>query len=248
MGKNFWYKNKNCMMKRHDICNLAEMENGLVYCGILWFLMGEAVDHDAELRYSEKKAYTARTLAPVCHTDAKTMQDALDAFVDLELIEIREDGTIYIELVAENIGCETKWAQKKKAWREKQGQTEDNSGQTEDKKGQCPQNVLKMSPQKEDMSDKSIEYRVKSIEIRDKIDKKKKIEDKSSILKEEDEISIEDIFDACEKYGFDYVDCKAFYDYYSERSWNDAEGKRIKNVESLLKKWNENNKKEIEEV
>jgi hypothetical protein len=46
-------------------------------------------------------------LASVCHVDAEIMRKALDAFESLDLIQVREDGTIVIPKMTEMIGSET---------------------------------------------------------------------------------------------------------------------------------------------
>ena len=116
MGSYYWLKLNKNIFKRHDLLDLRSIF-GLPFEAIFIHMMAESIDHDGCLRYSEKKPYTARTLAPLVSTDEKTMQEALDAFLELELIEILDDGTIRIPLAVENIGSETEWAEKKRRQR-----------------------------------------------------------------------------------------------------------------------------------
>lgn len=227
MSKFYWLKLKKDFFKRHDLLNLRSMENGLAFEAIFIHLMTEAIDHEGCLRYSDKKAYTARTLAPLASTDEKTMRDALNAFIDLELIEIDKDGTIYVPLSVENMGSDTSWAEKKRQYREKQ-KTEE--GQTEDK-------PRTNRGQKKDMSDKSIEYRDKRLEIRDK---KEEIEDNklSSLSSRAREIPTKDeVIRFAHSHKIDKtIDVDQWYDFYTEQDWK-IQGQDIQDWKALLMKW-----------
>ena len=224
MGRFYWLKLKKDFFKRHDLLNLRSMQNGLTYEAIFIHLMAEAIDHDGCLRYSEKKPYTARTLAPLATTDEKTMSEALEAFEDLELIEINEDGTIYVPLAIENLGSETEWAEKKRKYRDTSRTDEDN--------------VLEMSSPKKTKSDKSIEYRDKSTEYRDK---KEEIEDnKLSSLSSRAEREIpskNEVVKYAHSHKIDRViDVDQWYQFYQEQEWK-IQGEDIKDWKSLLMKW-----------
>lgn len=229
MGKFFWLKLKKDFFKRHDLLNLRSMENGLTFEAIFIHLMTEAIDHEGYLRYSNKKAYTARTLAPLASTDEKTMKEALDAFEDLELIEIGEDGTIFVPLSVENMGSDTSWAEKKRQYREK---LKTEEGQTEDKS-------RTNRGQKEDMSDKSIEYRDKSIENRDK--KKEKDERDKSLSSKKREIPTKDeVIRFAHTQKIDrIIDADQFWNFYTDQEWK-IQGEDIKDWKSLLMKWANN--------
>ena len=130
MGKYYWLKLQKDFFKKHKMVILRSMENGMTYEAIFIHLMAESIDHEAMLRFSDSKPYTPKTLSPLIGTDPKTLADALEVFQDLELIEILEDGTIFVPLASENIGSDTTWAEKKRQYRDKlkteQGQLEDN--------------------------------------------------------------------------------------------------------------------------
>ena len=227
MSKFYWLKLKKDFFKRHDLLNLRSLENGLAFEAIFIHLMTEAIDHEGYLRYSDKKAYTARTLAPLASTDEKTMKDALEAFEDLELIEIDKDGTIYVPLSVENMGSDTSWAEKKRQYREK---LKTEEGQTEDKS-------RTNRGQKEDMSDKSIENRDKSIEIREK---KKDERDKSLSSKKREIPTKNDVISFAHAQKIDKViDADQFWSFYEGQEWK-IEGEPIRDWKSLLMKWANN--------
>lgn len=99
----YWLKMKRDFFKRHDIRVLESMENGKEYSLFYVKLMLESIDHNGELRYSEKKPYTVEMLSAITDTVCETVKDALDTLEELELVEISDDGTYIIPQVAEMI-------------------------------------------------------------------------------------------------------------------------------------------------
>ena len=234
MGRFFWLKLKKDFFKRHDLLNLRSMENGLTYEAIFIHLMTEAIDHDGYLRYSEKKAYTARTLAPLASTDENTMKDALEAFEDLELIETLKDGTIYVPLSMANMGFEVDNANanRQRRYRERHANVTNNNACVTENNADVTHDVINRN--------ESIEYRVKSIEYRDKkeeIDNDKSLSLSSrarEIPKKDDVI----------KFAHDHklnrvIDVDAWYDFYSEQEWK-IKGEDIQDWKALLMKWASN--------
>ncbi|MBQ1296767.1 MAG: phage replisome organizer N-terminal domain-containing protein [Clostridiales bacterium] len=114
MSKRFyWFKMPCRFFKRHDMTILEGFQEqvtvpiGSMYSLIYTKLCCESVDHNGELRFSEKLPYTKEMLASVCRVDAEIMGKALDVFESLDLIQTKEDGTIVIPKMAEMIGSET---------------------------------------------------------------------------------------------------------------------------------------------
>ena len=251
MGSYYWLKLNKNIFKRHDLLDLRSIF-GLPFEAIFIHLMAESIDHDGCLRYSEKKPYTARTLAPLVSTDEKTMQEALDAFLELELIEILDDGTIRIPLAVENIGSETEWAEKKRQFRDKmrtqRGHKEDNVlGMSSecpqdvlDKSAECPSDVQNVRGQKRTMSDKRIELRDKSKENRDKIEDSENNKLFSSSSREEEwKPKKDDVFSFALE---NHLTCvSVFWDYYQARNWM-IKDSPIRDWRSLLRVWEKNSK------
>lgn len=254
MGSYYWLKLNKNIFKRHDLLDLRSIF-GLPFEAIFIHMMAESIDHDGCLRYSEKKPYTARTLAPLVSTDEKTMQEALDAFLELELIEILDDGTIRIPLAVENIGSETEWAEKKRQFRDKvrtqRGHKEDNVLDMSSERPQdvlnvseeCPSDVQNVRGQKRTMSDKRIELRDKSTEYR-----VKSIDNSSSSYSsdigqgdsEEWKPKKEDVFSFALENNLTCV--SAFWDYYQARNWM-IKDSPIRDWRSLLRVWEKNKEK-----
>lgn len=96
------------------------MPIGSMFSLIYTKLCCESVDHNGELRFSEKLPYTTEMLASVCKVDADIMGKAMEAFKGLDLIQVKEDGTIVIPSMTKMIGSETAQAQYMREKREAQ--------------------------------------------------------------------------------------------------------------------------------
>ena len=64
-GKYYWLKLKKDFFKRHDIRILESMPDGHISVLFYLKLMLESVDHEGELRFSEKTAYQMANPCPL---------------------------------------------------------------------------------------------------------------------------------------------------------------------------------------
>ena len=103
----YWLKLNRNFFKRHDITILEGMPGGRENVLLYLKLMAEAIDHKGELRYSDKIPYTPEMLALVTRSSAEIVQQAMDAFRGLGLMETKEDGTLYFPEVAKLLDSET---------------------------------------------------------------------------------------------------------------------------------------------
>ena len=117
MGSYYWLKLKKDFYKRHDMMILEAMENGKEIELIYIKMLCEAIDHNGELRFNDHIAYTPSLLAPVFNTTEEMIKASLSVLTDLELIDIKEDGTIQMTKMGSFIGYETDMAEKKKMQR-----------------------------------------------------------------------------------------------------------------------------------
>lgn len=248
MGSFYWLKLKKDFFKRHDMIILRSMENGLTYEAIFIHLMAESIDHEAKLRYSDRKPYTALTLSAICDVSQEIMKDALKVFEDLELIEILEDGTIFIPLASENIGSATDNANanRQRRYRERQAEQARNNADDMDNVTECNGKRYGSVTKRNE----SIEYRDKSLEIREKkeeIDNDKSLSLSSrarEIPKKDDVIR----FAHAQKID-KVIDAEQFWTFYEGQEWK-IEGEPIRDWKSLLMKWANNirDRKNISEV
>ena len=205
-GKYYWLKLKRDFFKRHDIHILNGMEYGREVVLFYIKLMLESVDHEGELRFSERLPYSNKMLANLTDTPESLVDTSMEILQDFKLIDIDENGTIILPKVMEMIGFETDWAKKKREYRDKKGQGEDTE-RTE--QGQSEDNVLPMS-------DKSIEIRDKRLEIRDK-NKEREYREKNApphFIPP----TVEEVYLYCEQ-RHNGIDAQRFVDYYTAKGW-----------------------------
>jgi len=137
----YWLKLKKNFFQQHQIKVLKSLPNGRLYALIYLELMAESTSHDGELRYSKLLPYDIVTLSAVIDEDKDNVEKAIETLVNLELVEILDDGTIYLREIEKLIGSETGQTIRKREAKLKSGNS-----------------VVK----------NTLEYRDKSIEIRDK--------------------------------------------------------------------------------
>lgn len=115
--KYYWLKLKRDFFKRHDIQIIEDMPNGKDYILFYVKLLCESVDHDGRLRFNEEIPYNEEMLATITRTNIDTVRSAIKIFTQLQMMEILDDGTIYMREVQKMLGCESYWAEKKRLQR-----------------------------------------------------------------------------------------------------------------------------------
>ena len=116
-GKYYWLKLKRDFFKRHDIRIIEAMPNGKDYILFYLKLLLESVDHEGSLRFSDTVPYNEHMLAVVTDTNIDIVKSAMKLFLELNMMSICDDRTIYMTEVEKLIGSETKWAEKKRLQR-----------------------------------------------------------------------------------------------------------------------------------
>lgn len=117
--KYYWLKLKRDFFKRHDIRIIEEMPNGKDYILFYLKLLLESIDHEGTLRFSDAIPYNEQMLSVVTNTNIDIVRSAMKIFIDLNMIDIFDDQTIYMTEVDKLIGSETEWAKKKRVQRGK---------------------------------------------------------------------------------------------------------------------------------
>lgn len=133
-GKYYWLKLKRDFFKRHDIRIVEEMPNGKEYILFYLKLLCESVDHDGSLRFSDEIPYNENMLAVITNTNVDIVKAACKLFTELQMMDILDDGTLYMREVNTMIGsaANNDNANRQRAFRErqKQLQIEVNTGET----------------------------------------------------------------------------------------------------------------------
>ncbi len=120
-GKKFyWLKLKRDFFKRHDIRIIEEMPNGKDYVLFYLKLLLESIDHEGSLRFSDTIPYNENMLAVVTNTNIDIVRSAMRLFIELGLMSICDDQTIYMAEVEKMIGSESESAGRVRRFRENQ--------------------------------------------------------------------------------------------------------------------------------
>jgi predicted phage replisome organizer len=149
----YWLKLKRDFFKRHDIRIIEAMQNGKDYVLFYMKLLLESIDHEGMLRFSDTIPYNEDMLSTITNTNIDIVRTAIKIFRELEMMEILDDGTIYMQEIQKMIGHESYWADQKRKKRSEMPMESLNVGQ-------CPTNVQHLST----MSNQEIEIE-KEIEI-----------------------------------------------------------------------------------
>ena len=115
--KYYWLKLKRDFFKRHDIRIVESMPNGKDYILFYLKLLLESIDHEGTLRFSETIPYNEQMLSVVTNTNIDTVRSAMKLFIELNMMTVFDDQTIFMTEVDKLIGSETEWAKKKRVQR-----------------------------------------------------------------------------------------------------------------------------------
>ncbi len=103
-GKYYWLKLKRDFFKRHDIRIIEEMPNGKDYILFYLKLLLESIDHEGSLRFSDTIPYNEQMLSVVTHTNVDIVRNAMKLFIELNMMSVCDDQTIYMNEVEKLIG------------------------------------------------------------------------------------------------------------------------------------------------
>ena len=130
--KYFWLRLRKDFFKRHDVRILEAMPNGKEYVLFYLVLLTESIDHEGALRFSDIMPYSTEMLATIANTSPEIAEGAIEALINLEMVELQEDGTLKMIGIENMIGFETKWAEKKRKYRQQKDIERTQEGQSED--------------------------------------------------------------------------------------------------------------------
>ena len=216
--KFYWLKLKRDFFKRHDIRIVEEMENGKDYILFYLKLLLESVDHEGHLRFSETIPYNEKMLSVITNTNIDIVRSAMKLFVELNMIEVLDDSTIFMSEVTKLIGCETAEALKKRRQRANKVANLIEAGTLS---GHCPPEIEK------------------EIEKELKIDKEKDV-DKSDKPTRSRFIppTLEEVQAYCQERQ-NGVDAERFINHYTSNGWQVGRNK-MKDWKAAVRTWEKN--------
>lgn len=117
--KYYWLKLKRDFFKRHDIRIIEEMPNGKDYILFYLKLLLESIDHEGSLRFSDTIPYNEQMLAVITNTNVDIVKSAMKMFIELHMIDVLDDQTIFMNEVDKYIGSESSSAERVRKHRER---------------------------------------------------------------------------------------------------------------------------------
>ena len=122
--KYYWLKLKRDFFKRHDIRIIEELPNGKEYVLFYLKLLLESIDHEGSLRFSDTVPYNEQMLSVITNTNIDIVRSAMKMFIELNMIEMFDDKTIFMAEVDKLIGSaiDNDNANRQRRFREKKKQ------------------------------------------------------------------------------------------------------------------------------
>lgn len=166
--KYYYLKVKDNFFDSEEMIILQNMQDGYLYSDILMKLYLRSLKNDGKLMFRDLIPYTPSALAQVVRHQVGTVEKALKVFKEIGLIDVLDNGAIYMLDIQNFIGLSSTEADRKRRYRDLIRNEIKQIGQMSDK---CPD---KSTPELEI----ELEIRDKRLDIdidKDKdIDKKKK--------------------------------------------------------------------------
>lgn len=128
----YWLKLNENFFERDEIKVMENSPNGKDYIIFYLKLLLKSISSEGKLKFRNVIPYTPEILSSITNTNIDTVRVAIKMFTDLGLMELWDDGTMFMAETQNMIGSETEWAKKKREYRKsientkKLGQSEDN--------------------------------------------------------------------------------------------------------------------------
>jgi predicted phage replisome organizer len=148
--KYYYMKLKEDFFDSEEMILLETFPDGILYQNILMKMYCRSLKHDGRLMFNDIIPYNADMIAKITRTQVGTVEKALKIFAQMGLIEILDNGAIYMMNIQNFIGESSTEADRKRKYR-KQIETE--------KQMLIGQMSGQMSEQDEDISPPEIENR-----------------------------------------------------------------------------------------
>ena len=118
--KKYWIKLEKDFLNSSQIKVIKNMQNGKDYIIFYLALMLESTNTEGHLRFSELVPYNEEMLASVTDTNVDIVRSAMKVFQSLGLIQVLENGTIFLPDVPKRVGKECDSAERVRLFRERQ--------------------------------------------------------------------------------------------------------------------------------
>ena len=220
--KYYYLRLKDNFFDSDELKILESMKDGYLYSNILLKLYLRSLKNDGKLVVNDRIPYNAEMLASVTGHQIGTVKQALSIFKDLGLIDVLENGAIYMLDIQNFIGKGSSEADRKREYRQRI-ETDRTNVQT---------NLREIS----EKSPPEIE-----IELEKEIKIEKEIDSSASTTtkrKRFEKPTLSEIKEYCIERG-NKVDAQHFFDYYESNGWRVGKNS-MKNWQAAVRTWEKN--------
>lgn len=227
--KYYYLRLKDNFFDSDELKILESMKDGYLYSNILLKLYLRSLKNDGKLVVNDRIHYNAEMLASVTGHQVGTIKQALSMFKELGLIEILENGAIYMLDIQNFIG---------------KGSTEADRQRLYDRRisDEKKQKKLTQSRNLEEILEKSTPEIEIEIELEKDIEIEKEIHSsaKSTTTKRKrfEKPTLSEIKEYCIERN-NNVDAQHFYDYYESNGWKVGKNS-MKNWQAAVRTWEKN--------
>lgn len=221
--KYYYLRLKDNFFDSDELKILESMKDGYLYSNILLKLYLRSLKNDGKLVVNERIPYSADMLASVTGHQVGTIKQALSVFKDLGLIDVLDNGAIYMLDIQNFIGKGSSEADRKREYRQRI-ETERTNVQT---------NLRQIS----EKSPPEIEIELeKDIEIEKEIDSSAK--STTTKRKRFEKPTLSQITQYCLERN-NNVNAEQFYDYYESNGWKVGKNS-MKDWKACVRTWERN--------
>ena len=222
--KYYYLRLKDNFFDSDELKILESMKDGYLYSNILLKLYLRSIKNDGKLVVNDRIPYNAEMLASVTGHQVGTIKQALSMFKELGLIEILENGAIYMLDIQNFIG---------------KGSTEADRQRLYDRRisEERKQKKLTQSRNLEEILEKSTPEIEIELEKDIKIEKEIHSSAKSTTTKRKrfEKPTLSEIKAYCIERG-NKVDAQHFFDYYESNGWRVGKNS-MKNWQAAVRTW-----------
>ena len=180
--KYYYLKLKENFFDSEEMIILQSMQDGYIYSDILMKLYLRSLKNEGKLMFKDVIPYTPDVLATVVRHQVGTVEKALDLFQKLGLVEMLDNGAIYMMDIQNFIGESSTEADRKRKYRAKIEQEKSNKIALIDDVGQMSGQMSSKCPDK-NPPELEIELEIEKeldIELEKDIEKKKREKKKTT--------------------------------------------------------------------
>lgn len=217
-NKNYYYlKLKENFFDEDEIKILESMENGYLYSNILLKLYLKALKNDGKLIFNEFIPYDSKMLATITGHNIDVIEKAIKIFQTMHLIEILDNGAIYMLNIQNMLGSISSEGIRKAEYREKIKLEKEKKGTS---LGQCP-DIISLSNYNSNSSYNNI-YN---------------IEEKKNKFKMP---TLEEVNEYC-KERQNNINAENFIDFYTSKGWKVGKNP-MKDWKACIRTWEQREK------